>query len=176
MSELTALPKRPTIFDDRCIDRAVQLLLPKVLEWYGDRADRESITKDLTDALHDILDFDGYALAKWLDSNCFWDADSDLVEILDLANGHLHDSTYFFVKEWVKEHHVTAGHKIGDTVRWKAHDGVKEGKIRHIYADLGEYAIQPPPPAPQTRQPIVHFEDVLGDQPWGTQEGANASA
>lgn len=93
---------RPPIGHQVFIRKGIEAILPAIKAWAGPGCgDDESLISDLTEALENAYDNDGYNLAKYLDDEG-WITDRVLVDILDDLSGHIYDARAEAVRLWVK--------------------------------------------------------------------------
>ena len=95
---------RPGSRDDFIMRAAAQDLAPEVQRWSkaGNGDDNlDQITVDLRRALDRCIDLDGYQLARELD-RIGWEADAELVEIMDGASGAVYKCHKAACIEWVQ--------------------------------------------------------------------------
>lgn len=81
------------------------------------------------------LDEDGYHYARWLETNCGWDADMRLAEILDDVSLKAHRIHGDMVREWAKGWEPEF--KVGDQVKTQL--GV--GDVRAVRREEAQYVV-----------------------------------
>ena len=164
----TSTKQRPKAYTNEHFARAVEKLLPQVIDWLknsdGDDVEEESARKDLEDAIRHRYYDGGYAIAKYLDNSCSWSPDSELVEILDSASHYASEARYQHVLQWVKENSVSPKHSIGETIMYKNEESI----ITNIKPESAEYTVYVPSSWPDKKEYymvhkggwIVPFEEI----------------
>ncbi len=116
-------PARPTRYDRSVREAIADGLMSDVVEWFGvdwDEAERDAIRDDLCCAI--ARDRDGFERARYLADSRRWSCDSELVEILDSADGWTEERAA--VAAWVEANRITAKLAVGARVsvawRWKS--------------------------------------------------------
>lgn len=136
----TTVP-RPKRNDPDVILAAARGLAPALLNWSNQGgssfvAQGEELERTVTE-LADILKYryndDGYSLAKNLEHNG-WDADSELVEIMDEAAYTVRQAWDKACQKWVADNKLK-GPAIGAEVTWLRHPDYGVGKVRSDHAD-----------------------------------------
>jgi len=133
------MARRPNKHSPEVIQAVVDKLYPKCLAWLkalGDDCNEESAKEELTEALNNGFDWDGYALAQRLDD---WSPDAGLVEILDEASYLSFKPLKNLEREYAKT--LMPKYKVGDTIKLPR-EGV-EGEITSIESS-GHYHIYSP--------------------------------
>lgn len=139
---MTTIP-RPSLHDPAILAEVADALLDRLSVCVppGERADW---LKDLRDALEDAAgDYDGYTLGQFLDRDCGWDVDAELIEDLNHAVMFLLAAHDRRVREWVKANSVAPTLAVGDRVRWRR--GLWEprtGVITSVRLDSAQYIVQ----------------------------------
>jgi hypothetical protein len=162
-----AAPARPSDRSEEVIAATAKRLVPEAVRWLkaGDgfyEEDTEaSIEKELADTLRDEWDWDGFRLAKALE----WEANSELVGILDAATGYQFSARRAAVAAWVREWNIRPKLAVGAKVTLPAslcgsegrqRGGTFEGEIVGVNTELAEYTVRVaelghlPPGAKQT--------------------------
>ena len=118
-------------------------LADDVMAWLGgEGGSRESVIDDLEKAI--AYGLDGYAIAKYLDNDCSWNVDADLVEILENAywiRSSLHDKA---VEAWVLACGIKPRLQLGTPVKVKNRatgNKVLDGQIVSIDEKRGTYTV-----------------------------------
>ena len=84
------------------IRKGVEAILPEIKEWAGPGCgSNEDLTSDLTEALNNVSEEDGYELAKYLEKEG-WETDRNLLDILDDLYGYIDDAHLEAVALWCK--------------------------------------------------------------------------
>lgn len=85
--------------DSRVIEETAEQLAEKICELYGSSEQIDQIVCDLARALK-YTDFDGYRIARYLESTCYWDdIDFQIVELLDSSQMIASDIAVKLLKE-----------------------------------------------------------------------------
>jgi len=139
-------PPRPAKFSPEIIAAVAARLLPSVQEHLGEDANGEELA-DLKSALGDCsydAHWEGYKLAKCLDSHYYWgDAcDTQLCEILDNAETIAHKIVQLAVSEWVKANKIEPPYPVGTAVKFTSGWNKLTGKIAAINYGTAEYTVQ----------------------------------
>jgi hypothetical protein len=136
--------ERPNRYGKEIDRQIVEKILPQVTEWLGESESKteDSPQKDMLEMLRLDHAGDGYTLAKWLERNCGWSADSALVEILDDVPHErikLHTDA---VMDWVKANDVKPTLELGTRVTFQL-NGWKEvqGVIVGLYPETAQYTV-----------------------------------
>lgn len=137
------MTERPNRYGDQINRQIVEKILPAVLEWLGDDDDESGLRNDLMEMLDQDHDGDGYKLAKWLEDEFYWSADSSLVEILDDVPHKrikLHTDA---VLDWVKANGIKPTLELGTRVAfnlngWRPVQGVIVG----LYPKTAQYTVE----------------------------------
>ncbi len=142
----TPLP-RPKRYDKDILRAAAAKLAPRVQEWARESDEMLlSITDDVYKAL-DCFQLDGYELAQQMEREGY-EANAELVEILDDARwaaSECHDAA---VKEWVKLYNIKPPLGVGARVSFESYDpaskrrGTFEGSIYHIDEPQAQYYVR----------------------------------
>jgi hypothetical protein len=134
--------QRPTDRDEDVRAAAIDLLLPKVLEWLRQNGDDYSDKPD--EIRQDLLKIcrcwshDGFELAKEL-ADLSWSPDAQLVEILD-GFSEMHDACRAAVKKWVEATNPQPLFRVGARVSYKG----KDGTVVRVDPDVAQYVINVP--------------------------------
>lgn len=107
----------------------------------------------LVNAYKSCLNSDGYEIGKYLDANCGWDVDLELVNQLDdldyIANSYIEKLR----KQWLEENKIEPPFLIGT----KLDKGTIES-IDTFYA--GYYLVIPTEPCPHNGKLLIKFENA----------------
>ena len=136
--------ERPSRHSKEIATEVAKLMLPRVKQWLGNDHDREDdeITEQLADVIYDSIDHDGYDLAKRLEDYCYWESDSQLVDILDGVGHKLYSVWEKKCKEWVIANNIKPQFNVGDRIQWtRQWDGIQKGKISGIMRETAQYTI-----------------------------------
>lgn len=95
---MTSLP-RPRRGDPAVIRSAILMNEKQLAEWVSAE---ESLHEDSVTQLVSTFELDAYRWARALDNRFGWDADHDLVEVLDSVLTSMHMAHQSAVREWVK--------------------------------------------------------------------------
>jgi len=128
-------PKRPTIRDAAVLDRAAEVMWPRIQAWNGHDPDRDTVA-DLRRALR--WTSDGYKLARDLDK---WCPDAALVDILDSAGAELHFAAREETKAWVIANSVETPVLVGSRVAFIRGGNRITGEVARVDADVAEYIV-----------------------------------
>ena len=140
---------------------ALDMLLPEVMAWLKTDGDEAGVRKNLEAAVTDCSwDDDGYALAKYLDTRCYWSVDAELVEVLEMWGVYEHRALSKAVKWWVRACNITPQHAVGDVVRAKWGHETIEGTITKICDEEATYVVTKQGDKPGYGA-VVKFENVL---------------
>lgn len=168
---IKALTARPNRFDDLINEIVAEALLPKLISWLkkggedltNDKDYLDSVISNVVEAID--TDDDGYKIARNLDSNHGWDADSDLVDILENVVFLRGDVEREIGRRWGEQTGVKT-YVIGTTVKVKEEavrrfaDWVKKDTvylINSVYPDF-RYAIREPDQ--KNNFPVMRHEDL----------------
>lgn len=138
--------QRPLLRDEAVLREGVRGILPAVISWLGNEyqagADDE-LLDDLYKAYNKCLNWDGYELAKALDS---WMPDSELVEILENGISMIHAARSKAIKAWVEKEDLKPKLAVGATVEvWDWKNNVRsQGTITGINLAQGVYVVNVP--------------------------------
>lgn len=107
-------------------------------------------------------DMDGYALAKALDDDCFWDCNFALAEALDSFSSMVDHEIRAAEKAWAERNDIKPPLAIHTRVKWREGPA---GEITDIYEHgAAKYLIKvdgdPDAAPPRHVRRIVNFEDV----------------
>lgn len=160
---------RPSYSSPEVLAMVANKLLPEILRW-GQMGEAEA--KEVSEQLIDVLrsEHDGFKMAKILDDRFSWDADSELVDILESAD--FYGAAREAVMSWIRDNAVTPTFEVGKEVLVKdrRHTEMLAGIIRELTED-GMYCIRVPA--------LGHAESGLGAQgillPWEDVEAWNGS-
>jgi len=117
-------------------------LADDVMAWLDEEHTRESVIDDLEKAI--AYGLDGYAIAKYLDSDLGWSVDADLVEILENSywiESSLHDKA---VEAWVMACGIKPRLQLWAPVKVKTratNNKVVDGLIVSIDEKRGTYTV-----------------------------------
>lgn len=142
-----AAPPRPSDSSDEIMIAVADGLLPRVLEWLSARGEKtdarenEHTRGQLLEALDRAIDWDGYKLCRALSG---WEADTELVEIMDDASTLGRSAHRKAVARWVADFDIRPAHSLGDIVRIDHRGAVVEGEIVRIEAEEASYTIHCP--------------------------------
>ena len=93
---------RPPIGHPVFVRKGIESILPAIKAWAGPGCgDDESLISDLTEALNNVSEEDGYELAKYLEKEG-WETDRNLLDILDDLYGYIDDAHLEAVVTWCK--------------------------------------------------------------------------
>jgi len=106
-------------------------LMPNVMGWFQGEEDETEVREQIMEVLDDF--HDGYEMAKELEDRYGWDADSELVDVLDGAS--FYGPRKKAVMAWIRDNAITPKLSIGQVV--KAKQGkyskeINEGEIVKI--------------------------------------------
>lgn len=127
-------PTRPVRSDCTLTVTAANKLAPEVQAWSGGNWSHEEVVNILIDH----WDVDGYRFARNLEN--YWNADAELVAILDQAEYLITCAHTEAVGEWIEKWGIKPKLEIGDKVKVNDKDGV----IRDIYLYRAEYCVYIP--------------------------------
>lgn len=164
--------ERPNRRDKSVTDEVAKRLLKNVVGWLKSNGEsdpnEEEVLEQLQDAIQDCFDEDGYKFAKELEDHHYWDANADLVDILDGANhwSVLREQ----VKAWVAKNDIKPLFEVGASVRFRSGRGEMTGTIVRVDLEHATYTIQEdgkqykaPRPGDDFREGIlIDFEKVVG--------------
>lgn len=121
-----------------------QSLLPDVMQWAdAPGKEQDETLEQLTETLSHAINTDGYALAQALDRDHCWQADAELVEIMERVDFLAMEFADKKTLAWVKENDVQPTLQIGDHVRWQHGFGEQRtGRIVFIDLEMARYTIQ----------------------------------
>lgn len=164
------LPPRPSLDDDAILQKIAEKLWNKgVKRWLQDGGDLSVESEDTQkEALEDLVyaiqfEDDGHRIANKLSG---WNADSELVHILDNVSFIKHDVLKEAEIEWVKTHNIITDWKKGDKVKVIRYNNLTEGTIVSVdhttakctvYLSSGYSNI----PSCRTIGSIINAEDVF---------------
>lgn len=136
------MTERPNRYGKEINQQIVEKILPKVTEWLGDDDDESGLRNDLMEMLDQDHDGCGYKLARFLEREFYWSADSSLVEILDDVPHErikLHTDA---VLDWVKANDIKPTLEVGTPVTFKL-NGWKDvqGVIVGLYPETAQYTV-----------------------------------
>lgn len=128
-------PKRPTLRDAAVLDRAVEVMWPRVQAWDGHDPNR-----DEKSALRKALRWntDGFKIARDLDA---WCPDAALVEILDSAGEELRFAVREEAKAWVAANGLATPICIGARVAFERGGNRITGTVTVRDAASAEYLV-----------------------------------
>ena len=116
------------------------------MRWCNDNYSSETeVCKDLLDALEGALDFDGYEIAKRLESR-YWETDRELVDILDEAWDFAEEAYKEVIRDWRRAYQVKPKYKIGDHVAVRAGNppSIRDGEIEAVNEVRAQYCVYIP--------------------------------
>lgn len=90
---------------------------------------------------YDLLNSDGYTLARDLEENMGINSNKELVDILDNIDFECIKCLDKNIEKWVEDCNITPKHKIGDEVRVKVKNVEYIGEITSIYNKTASYSI-----------------------------------
>ena len=130
MRLLTPTTFRPNKYSQQFVDLAIDKYMPDFIKWAEEGASdevRASFKKDLQRALRYVgAADDGYKIAKDLDHDSGWDADSQLVELLDDLLVEIHNQYDRGIQKWSTDQRPSISIGIKVTVKQFRHFGVGE--------------------------------------------------
>lgn len=135
--------KRPSI-DNINFDEAYNEMAEEILDWLKDpNCTTEEIVSDLKENFqpYELENSDGYELAKEFESNYGYDADTELVNIMDGFSHIIYTACKKAERKWVQDCRITPKYSIGDKVHVSHKAKIYEGEIADIKNDLAEYVI-----------------------------------
>lgn len=162
MPESTPLMKRPTRYDELVKQRAVEIMLPKFVEYCeqgNGNAEEEGLIKDLMT----ISPFDNsFDMARHLVDRHSWAGDRELVDLCDDL-----DTAYFtaereMVEQWIQVYDIKPSRAIGDKILYrrplKALDRI--GEIIGFNENEAKYHVKFPDSSP-SGYTLVPYENAL---------------
>lgn len=160
---MNKLAERPKYSDRETLTRAVDKIIPEVLNWLQDGSTAEDIREDLL-AVSSYPD-DGYELCRKLDSYHHWQVNAQLVEIMDGMSHYKHTALEDREKEWIAAEGIKPKYGVGNTVEFPREDEVCSGKVYRVEVDVGKYVVFCPQLGhveigPGTHGVYINFEDV----------------
>ena len=136
------MSERPNRYGKEIDRQIVEKILPKVTEWMMGDEDESGLRNDLMEMLDQDHDGDGYKLARFLEREFYWSADSALVEILDDVPHErikLHTDA---VLEWVKANDIKPTLELGTRVKFKRNGWEDvQGVIVGFYPETAQYTV-----------------------------------
>lgn len=161
---------RPSRWSDEVVRAAAERLAPRVQEWAKEvREALPGITADLVEVLRSYHPLDGYNLARMMEDREY-QADAELVIILDDADMAMHDAHRNAVAEWVKLYGIQTGYAIGDQVRFRYYRTTAGEKVTGTVYEIDEKHARLSVRCPSlghveagkigTRGVIIDFEDA----------------
>lgn len=158
---------RPTNRTPAVRELAIDSLLADVLDWLrssGDKCDSEREIAEVRQQLSEAATwhFDGYQIAKELDRRWHWEADSELVDVLDGWHGYVWSAERKAVAKWVETYDIKPAFAIGDavTAKWGGDDIV--GVVHAIDTKHATYSIERTDEPKDGSWSLVKFEDTKG--------------
>lgn len=134
------MTQRPNMFSDEIVDVVAEQLLPQLLQWAerseDDKEYKAQLKIDLTYALK-WRELDGFRLAKTLD-DLGWDADQDLVSILDQACTLVLEEYKNVQIKWVDDNNLKPKFSEGDRVNFMN----ETGTIKHVATKTLKYHVK----------------------------------
>jgi hypothetical protein len=146
---------RPTRHSNAVLEGVAQDLTPEVCAWLGDvnrTRDPDLVKADLLEALRRAY-FDGYDLARYLDSHGWDSVDAQLVEILNSASSIAWSHERDAVRAWALGQGDALTLALGAVVDTP----YGRGAIVHLDADQLTYGVRPPD-GPTNGWTIVPYE------------------
>ena len=146
---------RPKRNNEEIMSETAKVIAKKVLSWTRQDYFTE---EDVIDALCKVLPFsdDGYELAKEMEDEGF-DADSELVSIMEGASWELDRQHRKAVKQWVKDNDIRPKLKEGDEIhiQVRQRDRTKyDAIIAEVREETAEYMVAVPD--------LGHIKEGLG--------------
>lgn len=158
----TNVTSRPRQHDESVIAAVAAKLVEPVMQALGEKPSeqgRKEILSDLAEMLDDKFDWEGYALAKWLDNEKGYRVDSHFVDILDHASHYAQTETERLTKEWVTAQQLKPRYDVGDSVRFSGRKGIEQtGTIISVNRTTLTYIV------------FVPGKGHIGFQPSGSRE------
>ena len=144
MSLFNDIEKRPDFSTMNKIP-AIKEVAQQVNDWCNDETPAEDIERDLSEIYEYRVYIDGFEAAKTLSDSYYYEADSELVDILEHASSKFRNHLRNEIKEWVAQNHIKPKYKVGDKVTVSAKtlrsDKDMKGEVINVYADTAEYTI-----------------------------------
>lgn len=114
-------------------------------------------------AKHGDLHMDGYAIAKALDSRCYWDCDLQMAEELDMFSSEAEAEITDAQKAWAERNSIVPQFDVGTRV-WLPKSG-ESGEITGIYEyGVAKFLVKmdggKDTEPPHNARRIVNFEDA----------------
>ncbi len=137
---------RPSSTDDDVVEEAAKALMPEILKWMekepGDPEEIE-LLDSLTEAVRDNFpDFDAYKIASDLEHSHYWNADTELVYVLEgLSVSRIVEAR---VAKWVTDNAVKPPLDVGARIQWTQGWGQKDvvtGTIVDIRKSEARYIV-----------------------------------
>jgi hypothetical protein len=158
---------RPRDDDAAVLDEAAEQTLICLEPWlelhkHDQSFEAEKVRRDVHDAL--AQHYDGYPMAKYLETSAGWAVNAALVQILEGATEFRKAALWRATRAWVAATKLMPKHKIGDAVVYAG----KPGTIRGIQAENGLYEFERDENVGRLRRPWtedVPFEDIDRNQP-----------
>lgn len=139
---------RPNSQSDEVLAEVANKLMPRVAQWLQLDEEDEEYQLQLKEYANDLLKAlgvsrDGYKMANYLDDQCGWDVDSELVDIMDGAD--FYGCERQAVMAWIKDNDLKPKFEVGTmvTVRLSRDDAEYMGEIISI-GDDGTYTVMIP--------------------------------
>lgn len=136
------MTRRPSKYDKSIVEEAVESIIPKVAEWMfnsGDVLDEDS-KQDLIEAIRSGFG-DGYESASYLEQNCYWEPDSELVYILDDIYFCSRKAEDKAIRKWVKEEGIQVPFEKGQQIKFKYEGKTWDGEIVEVDNDLARVLV-----------------------------------
>lgn len=113
---------RPNRMSDEVLAEVANKLMPRVSQWLQLDPEGKNMSLELEEYANDLLKAlkasgDGYRMANYLDDQCDWDADSDLVDIMEGAD--FYGCERKAVMAWIKDNDLEPKFEVGRQVSVK---------------------------------------------------------
>lgn len=156
MSDEKTNVKRPQIHDEDILKKAIDSLLPEILNWLNagggapiDKDDEEEISEIRDQVYYGIESetpfFDAYKICKNIDDRYMWEADAELVNVMEGVWNSVDKEYRLRVKSWVADNAIKPKFEIGNIVKFKPDvwkkDNILDGEITNLNVDRGEYTV-----------------------------------
>ena len=123
---------RPTLFDDKLLEKVVEDVLNRLVSHGYVKEDRETAKEEILDI--SPYQLDPYKIVRDLETSA-WEGDYFLVTVFDNAVYKLHRIKALEELEWAKNNKPEQRYKIGDSVMYKGHKQIISSIVqnRHNY-------------------------------------------
>ena len=125
-------------------DEAYKEMAEEVMDWITDVDVKiDDVINDLkqTFDVNEILNGDGYFLARELEAKCNYESDMELANILGVFSFIIRNHCSEAEKKWVIDCEITPKYSVGDKVHVSRKNKIYEGEIVEIKNDMAQYTI-----------------------------------